>query len=202
MGGARPGAATPPRPRPGAAVIFDRDIRDRVPVPASPPPRPLAAAVDVGPVRWREVAAVARLQRRAFPPRLAYGAGTLVLLRLLPHVRFLVARRGGVVVGCAIGDRHEGHARVINLAVDPSARRAGIGTALLRALEAALPGGDVLLMVEADNAGAQALYRGDGYRPVGDAPDYYGRGRLGIWMRKTRGDSAPGQPPPPPKLWV
>ena len=169
-------------------MIFDRDIRDRVPVPAPPTPRPVAAAVDVGPVRWRELAAVARLQRRAFPPRLAYGPGTLVLLGVLPHVRFLVARRLGVVVGCAIGDRHDDHARVINLAVDPSARRGGIGTALLRGLEAALPGGDVLLMVEAENAAAQALYRREGYVPVGRSGDYYGRGRAGIWMQKSRGE--------------
>ena len=194
-------------PATGEAVIHDRDIRNRVPV----PPRAegawpvgdaqgaaLVAAVEVGAARWRDLPAVARVQRRAFRPALAYGLTTLVVLRLLPHVRFLVAHRGGAVVGCAIGDRHDGHARVINLAVDPDARRRGVGTALLRALETALPRGDVLLMVEAENAAAQALYRREGYLPAGTAGDYYGRGRPGIWMQKQRGDASAA----PPKLRV
>lgn len=173
-------------------MIFDRDIRNRVAAPA-PTTRPADATVRVGPVRWREVVAVAGLQRRAFPPRLAYGVATLVLLRAMPGVRFLVARRGGAVVGCAIGDRHDGNARVINLAVDPLSRRRGIGASLLRGLDAALPGGDILLMVETDNAVAQSLYRREGYLPADDAPGYYGPGRPGLWMKKAR--RAPGQPP-------
>ena len=170
-------------------MIFDRDIRDRLPTPAQAVARPVTTAVEVGPVRWRELPAVARLQRRAFRPRLAYGLPTLVVLRAVPDVRFLVARLPGDhgrVVGCAIGDRHDGNARVINLAVDPDARRRGVGSTLLRELEAALPWGNLLLMVEADNAAAQALYRREGYHPVGNAADYYGRGRPGIWMQKPR----------------
>ena len=170
-------------------MIFDRDIHDRLPIPTQAGARAVTTAIEVGPVRWRELPAVARLQRRAFRPRLAYGLPTLIVLRAVPHVRFLVARLPGdrgEVVGCAIGDRHDGNARVINLAVDPDARRRGVGTALLRELEAALPWGNLLLMVEADNAAAQALYRREGYRPVGNAADYYGPGRPGIWMQKPR----------------
>ena len=176
-------------------MIHDRDIRNRVPLPPrAEGARPVgdaqgaafATEIEVGAARWRDLPAVARVQRRAFRPALAYGLTTLVVLRLLPHVRFLVAHRGDAVVGCAIGDRHDGHARVINLAVDPTARRRGVGTALLRALEAALPRGNVLLMVEAENQAAQALYRREGYGPVGDAKDYYGRGRHGVWMQKQR----------------
>jgi ribosomal protein S18 acetylase RimI-like enzyme len=87
---------------------------------------------------------------------------------------------------------------VINLAVDPVARRRGVATALLRALEAELPGGAILLMVEAENRAAQALYRREGYLPTGQAADYYGPGRAGIWMEKPR----PGGPDLPPKLRV
>ena len=182
-------------------MIPDRDIRNRAPLtprPADVPtavvaPVPLAAGVEVGPARWGELPAVARLQRRAFRPALAYGLVTLAVLQALPRVRFLVARSAGEVVGCAIGDPHEGQARVVNLAVHPDARRRGVGTALLRALEAALPRGDVILMVEANNEGAQALYLREGYRQVGTAADYYGRGRAGIWMQKQRG-TAEGRP--------
>ena len=167
----------------------DRDLAGLAAGPPAPPPGAARVArgwLTIGPARAGELMALARLQQRAFRPRLAYGLGTIVVLWLLPHVRFLVARRGGDVVGCAIGDRQGGDARVINLAVDPDARRRGIGAALLRGLEAALPKGNVLLMVEEANTAAQALYRREGYLPVGTAHDYYGRGRSGIWMQKQR----------------
>ncbi|MDP9356579.1 MAG: GNAT family N-acetyltransferase, partial [Chloroflexota bacterium] len=119
------------------------DDRDLAGLAASHADRPPAAAgvgrapLAIGPARAGELLTLAQLQRRAFRPRLAYGLGTIVVLWLLPHVRFLVARLDGRVVGCAIGDRDNGNSRVINLAVDPDARRQGVGRALLRALEAA-----------------------------------------------------------------
>lgn len=174
--------------------MFRRDIRDRLTVPTPPPSLP-AASVTIGRVRFGELPALARVQRRAFRPDLAYGLATLVAYWMLPRTRFLVARHGDMVVGCAIGDRQGRDVRVIMLAVDPSMRRRGIGTALLRALAAELPGGNLLLMVEADNQGAQALYRREGYRPVGTAVDYYGRGRSGIWMQKDRDPHDPTTPP-------
>jgi ribosomal-protein-alanine N-acetyltransferase len=140
----------------------------------------------ITPVRLRDLAKVSRLQRRAFRPPLAYGLMTLLVLWLLPHVRFLIARDGERIVGCAIGDRQGAQARVINICVDPTARRQGIGSRLLRELEAVLSQGNIVLMVEESNAGAQALYRKEGYKPVGTSRDYYGRGQDGIWMQKQR----------------
>lgn len=142
--------------------------------------------LEIGPARWQELAAVARLQRRAFRRSLAYRLPTLALLRFVPGARFLVARWRGAVVGCAIGDREGGRPRVVNLAVDPDAQGQGIGRVLLAALEAALPGGDIVLMVETGNERARRLYRGAGYEEDGAAPNYYGAGRHGIWMRKRR----------------
>ncbi|MGH2532183.1 MAG: GNAT family N-acetyltransferase [Thermomicrobiales bacterium] len=144
----------------------------------------------------RDLQAVARLQRRAFRPPLAYGLTTLIVLWILPRVHFLIAREGGRIVGCAIGDRQGGQGRVINLCVDPDARRQGIGTTLLHSLEALLPPGNVVLMVEERNEVAQALYRREGYQAVGTGRDYYGRGQHGIWMQKKRGDGGAG------KVWV
>lgn len=186
-------------------VIARRDIRDRAPstAPAVPAAKSLQMAVTIEPAGWRVLPEVAALQRRCFRPHLAYGMTTLVVLKLLPNVKFLVARaphsQGGRVIGCGIGDRHQGQSRVINLAVDPAARRRGVGSSLLRALETALPLGDMLLMVEQDNPGAQALYQREGYVSVGTAPDYYGRGRAGIWMQKSRPGAGGGSPP---RLWT
>jgi ribosomal-protein-alanine N-acetyltransferase len=130
--------------------------------------------------------AVSRLQKRAFRPPLAYGLTALVLLWLLPHVKFLIAKEGDAVVGCAIGDRHGDQSRVINICVDPAARRRGIGTHLLEQIEQLLPEGDLILMVEETNTDARRLYARAGFMAVGTGRDYYGRGQHGIWMQKKR----------------
>lgn len=148
-------------------------------------------SVQVEPVRFVELREVAGLQKRAFAPRLAYGLSTLLLLWSLPYVRFLVARDRGRIVGCAIGDRNSGQARVINLCVDPTVQGRGIGGRLLRSLEAAIPQGDMVLMVEADNERAKRLYRREGYKEVGVSRNYYGRGLDGIWMQKVRDGTTP-----------
>lgn len=149
------------------------------------------AVVSIGGVRFTELRAVATLQKRAFKPRLAYGFATLLLLWSLPYVRFLVARQDGRIVGCAIGDRNGGQARVINICVDPGYQRRGIGAQLLRALDAAIPLGDMVLMVEAENETAKGLYRREGFKEVGVSKNYYGRGLDGIWMQKIRDGSSP-----------
>jgi len=159
-------------------------------------PSPLMApsrsdAVRIDNVRFAELREVAALQKRAFSPRLAYSLATLLLLWSLPYVRFLVARQDGRIAGCAIGDRNGGQARVVNICVDPDFQRRGIGAQLLRALEAAIPRGDIILMVETENETAKALYRREGFTEVGVSKDYYGRGRDGIWMQKVRDGLSP-----------
>ncbi len=138
--------------------------------------------------RVRDVRAVAAIQRQSFAPRLAYGPTALITLLWWPNVAFLIARDSdsGRVVGCGIADRNRGTTRVMNLAVAPDFRRSGVGRLLLRALEEKLPEGDVSLMVQEHNAGAQALYLSEGFRRSGFSRDYYGTGQHGIVMRKPR----------------
>lgn len=158
-----------------------------------PAPAPVAQAsympsahLTIEPAAFRELRRIASLQKRAFRPPLAYSYATVLLLWALPNVRFLIARQEGQVIGCAIGDRQGGESRIINICVDPSARRRGVATKLLQALEAKLPVGNIVLMVEDQNDGAKALYEGAGFRPIGVSRDYYGRGKDGVWMQKQR----------------
>lgn len=148
-----------------------------------------AGQVSIAPARFRDLWKLRRLQRRSFRRGLAYSIGTLTLLWAMPSTPFFVASQGDEVLGCAIGDRQSGLSRVINICVDPGARRRGIGERLLQALEAALPQGDMLLMVEEGNDPARRLYEKLGYTATGIARNYYGKGQNGIWMRKQRGDS-------------
>ena len=97
---------------------------------------------------WRDLPALARLQRRAFSPGLAYTLPTLVILRLIPWVRTLLVRRGDQIAGCVIGDRVLEGGRVVNLAVDPAYRRQGIGRMLLAAIEQEMEMPVMLLMVQ------------------------------------------------------
>lgn len=151
---------------------------------ASPRGSPLPPGITLAGAGLRDLPALARLQARAFPPRLAYSLGTLALLWALPWVRLLIARRNGLIVGCIIGDRVIDGGRVINLAVDPAARRQGIGAALLDAVERSLHAGDMTLMVQQENSAARALYRKVGYVDELTFPSYYGPGRAGVRMRK------------------
>lgn len=152
--------------------------------PATRGPQPIPPDITLSSAGLRDLPGLARLQARAFPPRLAYSLGTLALLWALPWVRLLVARRKGMIVGCIIGDRIIDGGRVINLAVDPAARRQGIGTALLDAIERSLRTSEMTLMVQEENSAARALYRTVGYVDDVTMPDYYGSGRAGVRMRK------------------
>jgi ribosomal-protein-alanine N-acetyltransferase len=156
-----------------------------------------AEAVVIRPAAFGDLWGVSRLQKRAFRPPLAYGLMAIVLLWLLPHVQFLIAKEGERIVGCAIGDRHGDQSRVINICVDPDVRRRGIGTELLAQIEQRLPHGDLILMVEETNADARRLYQRAGFTAVGTGRDYYGRGQHGIWMQKKRVETTSGTP----KLW-
>lgn len=142
-------------------------------------------------VRWRDLRGVAAIQKASFRLGMAYGLPALAVLRVFPGVVFLVAHTdSSPVAGCIIGDRHRGNVRIMNLAVAPAARRQGVATALLGAIEVASPGVDIVLMVESWNTGAQSLYEREGYTRHGTARDYYGKGRHGIRMKKQR--AAPG----------
>lgn len=91
---------------------------------------------------------------------------------------FLVAERDGVVVGYVIAIRAADEAEILNLCVASTARRAGTGSALVRAIIgrlAALGARHVYLEVRSSNAAARRLYEREGFEPVGRRRGYYRR---------------------------
>lgn len=150
------------------------------------PPADRTVSIDCTTARFLDLRKVAGLQRRAFPARLAYGLGTLLVLWALPSVRFIIASDGDEIVGCAIGDQSGGHSRVVNICVDPVRQGGGIGTDLLRRLDEELPVGNLVLMVQEENEAAKALYLKEGFEQMSVSHGYYGKGRNGIWMEKIR----------------
>ena len=135
---------------------------------------------------WRELRAIAAIQQASFRDDLAYKWWMLVVFWLFPGVTFLVSRDGDMVTGCIITDMHRGSIRIMNIAVHPAYRRKGIGRMLMQAILRARPHDSVVLMVQEENAAAQALYSGLGFRRTGYRASYYGAGYAGIEMTLTR----------------
>lgn len=89
--------------------------------------------------------------------------------------------------GFLIGRVAADEAEVLTLAVAPSARRRGIGRALLSGFEAealARGAGVAFLEVAADNAAALALYDRAGFRRAGLRRGYFGAGLDALVLRK------------------
>jgi ribosomal protein S18 acetylase RimI-like enzyme len=130
-----------------------------------------------------------RLDQICFEPGIAYSRGELRRFLGIPTADGLVADLEGTIAGFAIGYLARGSvAHVVTLDVHPSFRRRGLGKALLEGLLSRFSRAgarEARLEVSTENAGAIAFYRKLGFRRRRRIPDYYGRGRDAIEMRKT-----------------
>ena len=93
-----------------------------------------------------------------------------------PNAVFLVAEEEGAPLGYAGMHCAAGEGYVDNVAVFPAARRRGVATALLEALELAArdrEGEFLSLEVRPSNTGAVALYRRLGFEEAGRRRDFY-----------------------------
>lgn len=98
--------------------------------------------------------------------------------------RVLAAEEGGALLGYVVAWVIDDEAEILTIAVDPAARRRGVGRALV---EAALSGtARAHLEVRADNAAARALYEGQGFEVVGRRARYYADGEDALLMAWTR----------------
>ena len=90
----------------------------------------------------------------------------------------MVAETGGPPLGYIVGRAVVDQGEILNLGVALSARRRGIGSALVRALLADFSSRGVesaFLEVRQSNLPAQRLYESFGFTAVGRRPRYYQR---------------------------
>jgi ribosomal-protein-alanine N-acetyltransferase len=131
-------------------------------------------------------ALLAELHAEAFPPAERWTAQAIGLLLDLPGHFGLIADGAGEPLGFALGRVAAGEAEVLTLAVRPSARRAGLGRALMAALiaEAARRGAEVLFLeVSEANLAARALYAALGAHEAGRRRRYYQDGSDALVLR-------------------
>jgi ribosomal-protein-alanine N-acetyltransferase len=100
----------------------------------------------------------------------------------------LVASVGGVLEGFGIMKFHDDDAHLFLLAVQPKARRSGIGKSLVEWLEKSCRTAGIQrirLEVRASNQEARRFYEHLGYRFVSQVSGYYERREAAVVMAKT-----------------
>ena len=100
----------------------------------------------------------------------------------------LVASIDGVIAGFSIMQFEDSQARLFLLAVEPKARRNGIGSALVRSLEqACISAGvpSIRLEVRASNSAAIEFYTRLGYRECDEIKAYYSGDESAIVMTRS-----------------
>ena len=133
--------------------------------------------VTIRPLGYGDLPQVIAIERRSFPT--PWSLAMFVLELSKPSSICLAAaepQRGrlGKLLGYVICSRYADVWHVMNIAVDPTMRRRGIGVALLSGvIERAGAGESFTLEVRPSNAGAIALYERFGFRTAGSRPRYY-----------------------------
>ncbi|MDQ6816216.1 MAG: ribosomal protein S18-alanine N-acetyltransferase [Actinomycetota bacterium] len=131
-----------------------------------------AANFSIRPLAYSDLPQVISIERRAFPS--PWSLAMFVLELSKPSGVCLAAIQGKSIVGYLVCSRYADVWHLMNLAVDPAARRRGIGSALLsEMLERAGPDEQYTLEVRPSNAPAIALYERFGFSSSGTRRRYY-----------------------------
>ncbi len=143
------------------------------------------------PVREGDVPVLSRLHATSFPPAECWSATVIALQLAAPGGFGFLDARGGMILARVIA----GESEILTLAVDPSARRLGIGRGLLcRAMDWAREHGAEAMFLEVSvaNAAAIGLYQAAGFARAGLRRRYYADGTDAWVMRVSLGEAAGG----------
>jgi ribosomal-protein-alanine N-acetyltransferase len=140
-------------------------------------------ATTIRSLRYSDLPQVISIERRAFPT--PWSLAMFVLELSKPSGICLAVTEGDRIAGYLICSRYDQAWHLMNVAVDPGARRRGLGSALLAAMiERAGEDAAFTLEVRISNAGAIALYEQFGFRAAGTRRRYYtdtGEDALIMW---------------------
>ncbi len=142
------------------------------------------APVTIVPMSFDHLPDVLAIERAAAPHPWTIGIFTEELA-LTDSRTYLVACRGGVVVGFGGVLVQVSEAHITNIAVANAHRRSGIARALMvRLMTSAIRGNAAAatLEVRVSNVGAQRLYHRFGFVPAGVRPSYYPDGEDAVIM--------------------
>lgn len=138
---------------------------------ANPTPTAESSATTRGLV-YSDLPAVLSIERRSFET--PWSLAMFVLELSKPSGVCLAADRGEQLLGYLVCSRYEHLWHLMNVAIDPAARRAGIATALIGRLAREIgDGARLMLEVRESNAGAIAMYRDLGFLEAGHRRRYY-----------------------------
>lgn len=147
-------------------------------------PSELTQEVRVRRLAYSDLPAVIAIERRSFPT--PWSLAMFVLELSKPAGICLAAQRGEELLGYVVCSRYDQVWHLMNIAVSPDHRRAGVAGQLLRRLF--VEAGGVLpftLEVRVSNRGAIEMYERHGFRSAGIRPRYYhdnGEDALIMWL--------------------
>jgi ribosomal-protein-alanine N-acetyltransferase len=120
--------------------------------------------------------ALYHIDRACYEPGIAYSRRTLREYLTLPESHCLVATLDGEIAGFIIAFWQEWYAHVITIDVAESARRHGVGSAMLGVIEQQMAAEGVRMVeleTATNNHPAIAFWKRHGYRPVAVHHRYY-----------------------------
>ena len=143
-----------------------------------------AGAPRIDRLSYGDLPAVLAIERRAFTT--PWSLAMFVLELSKPSGVCLAATQEAGLVGYLVCSRYADVWHLMNVAVTPERRRAGIATALMRRLFETLgPEARVTLEVRPSNGAAIEMYEGLGFRAAGHRRGYYhdnGEDALIMWL--------------------
>ena len=130
-------------------------------------------ALNIRRLTYADLPQIITVERRAFPTPWSLAMFVLELSKTSGVC--LAATRADTLVGYLICSRYDTVWHIMNVAVDPAHRRAGIATALIESLLERIDDSAAryTLEVRESNVGAIALYERYGFRAAGRRRRYY-----------------------------